>query len=237
MHIPASKVSQVYHGLTPPLNGNGIRPVSIPIGWDGGFLFTCGSVRPARGLGDVLAALSDLKARNLDMRLVVAGETVPGMRTYRAGLEQLLASRGLTDSVCWAGNLNDEEIQWCYDKCSLFIMTSRIEACPNIAMEAMSHGAILIAADNPPLPEFFSDCAVYYEAGNSRSLAKVVVDRLALSSGVLRELSERTRKRSEMFSWDVTTDRTMNVLKQVIQMSKGSEDLATRKYCNSASGR
>ncbi len=221
LHVPESKVSQVYHGLTPPLNGSCIRPVSVPIGWDDGFLFTCGSVRPARGLGDVLEALSDLKARNLDMRLVRAGETVPGMRTYRAGLERLLASRGLTDNVCWAGNLNDEEIQWCYDKCSLFIMTSRIEACPNIAMEAMSHGAILIAADNPPLPEFFSDCAIYYKAGNSQSLAEVVIDRLALDPGVRNKLSARTRKRSGMFSWNVTADRTMTVLKQVIQRSKG----------------
>ncbi len=106
-------------------------------------------------------------------------------------------------------------------------MTSRIEACPNIAMEAMSHGAILVAADNPPLPEFFSDCTVYYEAGNSRSLAEVVVDRLAINLDVRSQLSAQTQKRSEMFSWDVTVDRTMTVLKQVTQMFKGSKDLAT----------
>lgn len=155
LHVPDNKVSQVYYGLTPPTNGSCVRPVSVPIGWGGGFLFTCGSIRPARGLEDALEALSDLKARNLDMRLVIAGETVPGMRKYRDGLERLLSSRGLTNSVCWAGNLNDEEMSWCYDRCNLFIMTSRIEACPNIAMEAMSSGAISIAADNPPLPEFF----------------------------------------------------------------------------------
>lgn len=137
LHVPENKISQVYHGLTLLPNGSCMRPVSVPIAWDKGFLFTCGSIRPARGLEDLLEALSDLKARRIDMRLVIAGKTVPGMRKYRAGLERLFAHRGLTDSVCWAGDLNENEISWCYDHCTLFVMTSRIEACPNIAMEAM----------------------------------------------------------------------------------------------------
>ncbi|MFH1903619.1 MAG: glycosyltransferase [Candidatus Omnitrophota bacterium] len=223
LHVPKSKVSHVYHGLTPPLNGNWMRPVSVPIGWDGGFLFTCGSVRPARGLEDALNALSNLRTRNLNMRLVIAGETVPGMKKYRDGLARLLVLRGLTDSVCWAGNLNDKEMRWCYNRCSFFLMTSRIEACPNIAMEAMSSGDISIVANNPPLPEFFADCATYYEAGKGRSLAEAVLDRMALCPGERRTLSERSRKRSLTFSWDLTVDKTMAVLMQVLKLSKSQK--------------
>ena len=221
LHVPENKISQVYHGLTPPPIGSCMRPVAVPIGWDAGFLFTCGSIRPARGLEDALEALSDLKSRGLDMRLVIAGETVPGMRKYRDGLERFLAWRGLTDSACWTGSLTDEEIRWCYARCSLFIMTSRIEACPNIAMEAMSCGAISIAADNPPLPEFFSECAAYYEAGNGRLLAEAVLNLLALDPAERDSLSERARKRSEMFSWDLTADKTMAVLLQALKRSNG----------------
>jgi len=155
------------------------------------------------------------------MRLVITGETVPGMRKYRDGLERFLAWRGLTDSACWTGSLTDEEIRWCYARCSLFIMTSRIEACPNIAMEAMSCGAISIAADNPPLPEFFSECAAYYEAGNGRLLAEAVLNLLALDPAERDSLSERARKRSEMFSWDLTADKTMAVLLQALKRSNG----------------
>lgn len=218
--VPENKVSQVYHGITPQPNGSFRRPASVPVGWDGEFLFTCGSVRPARGLEDALEALSELKARDLDMRLVIAGEAAPGMRKYREGLERFLASRGLADSVCWAGNLNDEEMRWCYDRCRSFIMTSRVEACPNIALEAMSSGAVSIAANNPPLPEFFSDCAAYYEAGNGRSLAEAIIDRTALDRGKRSSLSERARERSAMFSWDLTAEQTVTVLAQVLKRSK-----------------
>jgi len=220
LHVPENKVSQVYSGMTPMPNVAFGHPASVPVGWEGCFLFTCGSIRPARGLEDALEALCDLKARNIDMRLVIAGEALPGMRKYREGLARFLASRGLADSVCWAGYLNEEEMRWCYERCSLFIMTSRVEACPNIALEAMSSGAVSVAANNPPLPEFFSDCAVYYEAGNGRSLAEAIIDRRALDGRDRSSLSERARERSVMFSWDMTADKTMNVLMQVLKRSK-----------------
>lgn len=220
LRVPQNKVSQVYFGMTPQSKGSCIRPPSIPIGWEGAFLFTCGSIRPARGLEDALEALNHLKVRDLDMRLVIAGETAPAMRRYRAGLERFLASRGLANSVCWAGNLNDEEMRWCYDSCNLFIMTSRVEACPSIALEAMSSGAVSIAANNPPLPEFFSDCAAYYEAANGRSLAEAIIDRIAIERNKRSSLSARARERSAMFSWDLTAEQTVTVLAQVLKRSK-----------------
>jgi len=223
LHIPENKVSQVYYGLTSPPNGSCRRPVSVPIGWDGGFLFTCGSIRPARGLEDALEALSALKGRNLDMKLVIAGETVPGMRKYRDGLERWLTSRGLTDRVNWAGYLNDEEMRWCYGRCSLFIMTSRVESFGMIGLEAMANGCLCIAADNPCLPEIFGDCAAYYEAGNGRSLAETILNRLALEPGDQSAISERSRKRSSMFSWDLTADKTVTVLMQTLKWSKSRE--------------
>lgn len=219
LNIQENKISQVYHGLTPPSDRSCARPDSVPASWTD-FLFTCGSVRPARGLEDALEALTDLDARHLGMRLVIAGETVPGMKKYRDGLERFLASRGLTDRVCWTGKLNDEEMRWCYEQCRIFIMTSRIEACPNIAIEAMSNGAISIAANNPPLPEFFDDCAAYYEPGNGVALAEAVIACLDLDTEERRVLSGRARQQSTMFSWEVTADKTVAVLRHVLEQSK-----------------
>jgi len=210
--IDNDKVSQVYHGFSFSANGKLSRPASIPTDWDNDFLFTCGSVRPARGLEDVLQALSLLKTQSLNIRLVIAGETSPGMRKYRNGLEGVLVSKGLTDSVCWTGGLNDEEMRWCYKKCRLFVMTSRIEACPNIAIEAMSSGSISIAADNPPLPEFFLDLAAYYEPGNAQSLSTAIISRLSFDDSQRSRLSEQSQVRSKQFSWDVCAKKTVEEL-------------------------
>jgi glycosyltransferase involved in cell wall biosynthesis len=221
--VDEGKISMVHHGLSSSSEGNISRPASIPTDWDRDFLFTCGSVRPARGLEDILQALVLLKQQSLDIRLVIAGETSPGMRKYRHGLEGMLTSRGLGDSVCWTGCLNDEEMRWCYKKCRLFVMTSRIEACPNIAIEAMSNGCISIATDNPPMPEFFLDLAAYYEPGNAQALATIILSRLSLDDSQRSLLAERSRIRSKQFSWDRTAEMTLSVLTQVLNQSRGIE--------------
>jgi glycosyltransferase involved in cell wall biosynthesis len=221
------KVSVVHHGVTPPLDTTCRRPKLIPVGWDDDFLFTCGSIRPARGLDDAVDALTHLRARNRAVRLVIAGDTAPGVRRYRDGLERKIAERGLSDSVCWAGSLTEREILWCYRGCRLFIMTSRVEACPNIVLEAMASGTISIAANNPPLPDFFSECATYYEPGNGIALAEAVVKSQALDPRARNAASERSRKRSATYSWDVTADRTMTVLIETLRRTKQSTQTRT----------
>lgn len=220
LNVMKNKVSLVYHGLTSHSNESYIHPVSVPIEWSGRFLFTSGSIRPARGLEDLLEALIDLKAQGFDIRVVIAGETVPGMRKYRDGLRRLLELRGLTENVCWAGRLNDEEMRWCYERCNLFIMTSRVEACPNIALEAMSHGCVCISTESLPMKEFFGEAAVYYPPQNGPALAEASKRMLALDKNLRKIMSEKSKIQATKFSWDVCAERTVALLAKVVKISK-----------------
>jgi glycosyltransferase involved in cell wall biosynthesis len=220
LKIPGDKVSKVYHGVNLLRDEKIARPSVLPIGSARDFLFTCGSIRPARGLEDLVEALSNARIKKLGLKLVIAGAAVSGMQRYRAALERLIASRGLERTILWAGNLNDEEMRWCFCRCRLFIMTSRIEACPNVALEAMAARATTIAADNPPLPEIFSDCASYYRPGDGDSLAQAILDGLAINSDGQAMLSGRSKARSLKFSWDLTADETVSVLKKALNPGK-----------------
>lgn len=214
--ICARKVHKIYHGITVQPKAKSERPPSVPLEPGESFIFTCGSIRPARGLEDALEALLELKLRHFHVRLVIAGDTIPGMKKYRSKLEKFILLNGLTRHVFWAGFLNAAQMRWCYKMCSVFIMTSRIEACPNIAIEAMSHGALSITADNPPMPEFFSECAAYYQPGNGQSLAKAISHMLMMDRDKRNSLSESAKKRGMRFSWDATAEKTMNVFMQAI---------------------
>jgi len=211
-----NKVALVYHGLDPKFEESCRHPVSVPIEWNGGFLFTCGSIRPARGLEDLFEALSELKAQDFDIRVVIAGETVPGMKKYQEGLKRLLASRGLMENVCWAGSLNDEEMRWCYERCNLFIMTSRVEACPNIALEAMSHGCVCISTESLPMKEFFGEAAIYYPPKNGPALAEAIKRMLVLDKQLRKIMSEKSKRQATKYSWDVCAERTVAVLAKAV---------------------
>lgn len=218
LNIPAKKIGMVYHGIDSPENRNIDIPDIIPEARDGQFLFTAGSIRPARGLEDVLNALKYLSVNSSNFPiLVIAGEHTPRMMRYRKRLENWIKVNNLSSKVCWAGRLNEQEMSWCYQNCRAFIMTSRVESFGMIAGEAISHGCVCISANNPCLPEIFGDTAIYYPHKNGKALAEAIQAVLSWNDQYRMKMSERARKRSREFSWDVTAQKTVEELKKAIE--------------------
>lgn len=211
--VSDAKIGTVYHGSSMPRStATYKKPRMIPDKWRGRFVFTAGSVRPARGLEDILLALRELTKTDVG-GLVIAGFTSSQMLKYRAGLQTLIRSKGIDVPVIWAGELRREEMAWCYQNCLLFAMTSRIESFGLIAVEAMSHGCVCISADNPCLPEVFGDVADYYAPRDSHSLAHKIKAMCHLDLESRAAIAERTKKRASKFSWDLCADETVRELK------------------------
>jgi glycosyltransferase involved in cell wall biosynthesis len=211
--IQPKKIGLVYHGVDLPENKDFHRPDIIPKGWDGQFLFSAGSIRPARGLEDALYALNYLfdKSSNIS-GLVIAGETTSVMMRYKKNLEDWIKTYKLSSKVCWVGNLNENEMAWCYKNCKAFVMTSRAEACPNIVLEAMAHGCLCISTETPPMPEFFRDVALYYPPKNGKALADALIESLSWKDEKKRIMQERAKQRASQFSWDICAERTVEQL-------------------------
>jgi glycosyltransferase involved in cell wall biosynthesis len=213
--VSSGRVPVIYHGVEEVENKKSVRPVSIPQNWDK-FLFTAGSIDPYRGLEDILTALQVLYAQGLKIHLVIAGEARRTMASYRQKLQKFLIQNKTIDQVCWTGLLKASEMAWCYTNCQAFITTALIEACPNIALEAMAHGSVIISADSMPLPEFFGEAAYYYSSKNADLLAKEIRNILALGADARSNIVEKAKIRSRNFSWDQTAKQTIEELKKVI---------------------
>ena len=215
LSINSEKIGLVYHGINKP-SGNSKRPVSVPdICKD--FLFTAGSIRPARGLEDVFEAMRYLATWKFKIPLVIAGSTDPVMTDYHKKLRERLDKNNLSANVIWAGNLSESEMVWCYKNCSAFIMTSRVESFGQIALEAMSHGCLCISANNPCLPEIFSDSAVYYNSGDGKALYELINVVLSWNQSKKGQFSERALVRASQFSWDICAEKTIEELRKAIQ--------------------
>lgn len=207
--VPSAKVAVAYHGVDPVPAGD--RPAALE-GVAPGFMFTAGATRPSRGLEDLIGAFSSIPAE-LRPPLVIAGTADPVFASFEASLKQrALYSVASVAHIVWAGALSPAEMAWCYDNCGLFVMTSRIEACPNIALEAMSHSCIVVAADNPPLPEIFGPAATYYRAADVGSLAEALVRQLRAPDRGRAQSTEAAR-RAKTFDWRRTAERTVQVLR------------------------
>lgn len=217
--IEENKIGVVYHGVSLP-NIKMIKPEALKHLDDKIFIFTAGSIYPYRGLEDIIFAFNNLTKKLNDIYLVIAGEVPRSMKSYKSKLEDLIKSLNIHSKVIWTNFLSDEEMSWCYKNCSLFVMTSRIEACPNIVLEAMANGCLCISTDNPPMPEFFGDIAIYYHAKNIESLTEAILKILSLDNKKKQEISERIMSRAYSFSWDICAKKTIEQLQKAIDEYK-----------------
>jgi len=212
LDVRSNKIGLVHHGVE-SAKGDVCRPEVIPNRWENRFLFTAGSIRPARGLEDVIYALEYL-ADSTITGVVIAGKI--SSRKYAKRLQQLIKARKLAPKVCWARMLNEQEMSWCYANARAFIMTSRVEAFGIVAVEAMSYGAICVAADNPCLPEIFGDAATLYPPKRSQDLARRIREVLEWSEAKKNEMRQRAVTRASEFGWDECASRTVKELRAAV---------------------
>jgi glycosyltransferase involved in cell wall biosynthesis len=220
--LPAEKVEVVYHGGESPSNGSLSKPPwALERLGDRPFVFTAGSVRPYRGYEDAIGALAALPEQ-AGVKLVIAGKTTEGLRSYGRRLEQMAARLGVTGQVIWAGELGGKEMEWCFRHCGAFVMTSRVEACPNVVLEAMACGCRIVSTALPPMPELMGQAATYYRGGDPVDLANKLQGVL---SGMEQPQARRQLplERAAAFRWSQTARQTMDSLERAVA--------ARRKRC------
>lgn len=213
--IKEHRVGLVYHGVDsyPQPSGNSESAVALKDASP--FLFTAGSIRPARRLEDVIRALATLNTKQ-PIHLVISGNVDPGMVFYCNKLKKMADNLGISRQIHWLGNLHESEMAWCFSHCEAFVMTSRVEACPNIALEAMSYGCVSIAAENPPLPEFFADSALYYPPKDFLTLAKQIQICISMGHAERAAMSGAAKHIASSFSWVICAQKTVEELQKAL---------------------
>lgn len=217
--VSDGKIASVYFGV--PLHpAKAMKPAQLPGGWVD-FVFTAGSIEPYRSFEDIVkCAEHSRKSLGRPVRIMVAGSPRTGMDRYGAHLRRMAEEAGVSEDICWAGQLSHEEMTWCYRNCSAFVMTSRVEACPNTVLEAMACGAVCIAADNPPLPEFFEAAAVYYPPGDGPALAARIQEAVSLDGPARAGRKAVSEARAAKFTWEAATERTLKLFFEVSGRNK-----------------
>ncbi|TVQ65406.1 MAG: glycosyltransferase [Balneolaceae bacterium] len=214
--ISSEKIGIVYHGINnQDLNQRTIqKPLNVTI--NNRFLFTAGSIRPARGLEDLIKAIPHIISTFPDLSVLIAGKVDPGMETYYNSLLKLSESLSVQNIILWIGQLPSHEMEWCFRNCSAFVMTSRAEACPNTVLESMSFGSVSISTDTDPMPEFYKNNAFYYNSGHHESLSKAIFKVLNMSESQLQKYSEKAVDQAKLFSWKICAENTVLELQKAI---------------------
>jgi len=200
-------IARIYHGRNTRFNpeiSETDKTTLDKLGIADKYIFTCGSLFPYRKTEDVIKAYQ--KASKPHVKLVIAGSGNDNQ--YKKLLNDLITQCGVSDSVLMLGHVSLDEMIVLYRNCSLFVTSTETEACPNIAIEAMSSGCSILSSDVMPLPEIFQDAAVYYPHGDQVQLASMMADMVSEDKTV----NSRALSTIDSFSWETCAKQTYELI-------------------------
>lgn len=214
LNITPDRIRTVYHGRTEALADRGDaqrdRSLLAELGVDGRFILTCGSLLPYRRCEDVIRAFDAITGKLSDgMQLVIAGSGTD--RRYGELVRETIANAAARPRILLAGHVAWDKMKALYRQCDACVIATEIEACPNIAIEAMTAGCAIIANDKPPLPEMFDNASHCYRARDIPELAEGM-GQVTRDEKLRMTLSARSLKRAEHFSWATCADQTYAAL-------------------------
>jgi glycosyltransferase involved in cell wall biosynthesis len=148
-------------------------------------------------------------------QLVLAGKMPEG------NIEQLRAearAAGLHEAeLVFTNYVSDAELLRLYNDCALFVFPSWHEGFGLPALEAMSCGAPVIAANTSSLPEVIGDVTGMFDPHDSAAMTAKLCD--ALSSPALREaLRRHGLEQARHFSWDITARRALDAWENCLKV-------------------
>ena len=137
-------------------------------------------------------------------------------KKYKSKLNKLREDHGLLNRVHFVGHVSKQEMKWLYRNCEICILSSEIEACPNIAIEAMTSGCCLISSSHRPLPEIIGpDASIAYPSRDANAIAEAVMG-LLNSPNEQEKLKQQATLRSQNYCWDRCAQHTYEFLRNQI---------------------
>lgn len=197
--IDPSKIQVIHHGIEDDFDKvENTKNYVSNAGVEGSYFLTSGSFRPYRRYEDVIRAFELYKKNTKDdTSLVIAGKGIP---KYQNFIDSLIETSPYRKDIRVLGFVDKQTMISLYKECSVYIASTEIEACPNIAIESLKSGCLVVSANTPPLAEIYGDAALYYKQRDVNQLYLKLIK--LMTSNNRNSMSLNATLRSQEFSWE-----------------------------------
>ena len=173
---------------------------------------------PNKGHAVFFEAASILKASGLYCKFLVAGDAVfENTRYMEKRLRDIVAGLGIEDRVIFAGFR--EDMPEVYAAMDIFVLTSEIEACARVIIEAMSSGLPVVGTDSGGTPEIIQGAVTGFmiKPRDARALADKIAY-LVNNPAVAKEMGATGRRRvEEHFSIEKNARQTESAYLEILK--------------------
>lgn len=202
----------------PVVDERDLQRVRHTYGIAGDYILSVGSIQPRKNLGRLVAAYARLRRTNGNLKLPKL--VIVGKRAWLYG-ETLRAIKesGVSDSVILTGYVPEADLPALYSGALCFVYPSYFEGFGLPPLEAMKCGAPVLAGNRTSLSEVVGDAGLLVDPLDTDAIASGIA-RLVENPDFRNELSARGLKRSELFKWENTAKRTLEVYKRAVDNSR-----------------
>ncbi|HOX08042.1 MAG TPA: glycosyltransferase [Planctomycetota bacterium] len=169
-----------------------------------------GRLSPMKGVDLLVEAVPEVLAQRPKTRFLVAGEGV-----LREKLDARVKELGLTAHVTMVGHLAGKVLNAAYRAADLLVVPSRYEPFGMVALEALSCGTPVIAADTGGLREIVptEEPCRRFAADNLKALVTSLTEALKTEPNEAQRLA--LREIAGRYSWDRAASEVLEVCRMV----------------------
>ena len=160
-------------------------------------------VQKRRRLDDLVTAFNMLRAKGVQIKLVLSGDSMQGaMNISTEEIQHALKTSSYLEDIIFLGFTDNQTLNWLYTNALAFVFPSKYEGFGLPVLEAMSYGTPVVCYENAGTKEVASDCPIY--ADGAKGIHDAVSYLLGTSQKELSIIHKNNVKHSEKYSWSKT---------------------------------
>lgn len=167
------------------------------------FILFVGGADKRRKLEELTAAFNMLRAQGVEIKLVLAGDSMQGPGNIATEeIQYALKTSSYIDDIIFMGFVDDATREWLYQHALAFVFPSRYEGFGLPVLEAMQYGTPVISYRNAATVEVAGDAAIY--ANDPIGLAEST-RQLIDNPSIVSKYKKAGASQALRFSWDKTS--------------------------------
>lgn len=169
------------------------------------FIMYIGRPTPHKNLGRLIDAFSAMQKTRPELYLVLAGKTDFNYRRHAEYVSSLHIP-----NVVFTDFISEGQLRWLYEHCTAYVFPSLSEGFGLPAVEAMMHGAPVVASNATCIPEVLGKAACYFDPFDIEGMAAKIGE--VVDDPILREeLAAKGKTQVAKYSWDHMAKQTLDV--------------------------
>jgi len=204
----ASDLKKV-HAIPLGVNKSWFIPSDLPNPHSKPYLLFVGNVKPNKNLTKLVLAYQRIM-QEVDHDLVIVGK-----KEGFASSDQIVQNiaQMYPDRIHFTGFVSDPVLKSYMDHASAFIFPSIYEGFGLPPLEAMAAGIPTLVSHSASLPEVCGEASLYLDPDSVADIAQKIAS-LLHNPALRKELSIRGLQRAKQFSWDITAEKTAQLLEK-----------------------